>query len=283
MRLDGSLAAPVLLALLLVSCSGTQKTEPAPDAAAPRIANADEQILIQDPLERNYDPHVIMKRAESFFEKEDFAEAAVEYQHFLDLHKAHVLAPYAQYRLGLSHYKQVTARDRDSEPVRLTLNAMETLLREYPGSAYEHDARSTIKECQEHLAAYEVYVGRHYYRQAAYLAALRRFEGVLTQYPGAEASAEARYYLALTYRDLGDTDQAVEHLTGLIEQFPKNTMSTVTKESLALLAKLNGTSANGLNGTGLNGTAILPQAGVNGSGPPNIPTPTITCRLNVLC
>src|SRR4030081_3473879 len=102
-----------LAALYLAGCSSTPKT-----SDSTQKVDADEQVLKQDPLERNYDPHVIMKRAESFFEKEDYAEAGVEYQHFLDLHKTHILAPYAQYRLSLSYLKQVTSRDRDPEPVR---------------------------------------------------------------------------------------------------------------------------------------------------------------------
>src|SRR2546425_866392 len=151
MRVYVSLAATVLVGLL-VGCSSASKAPQSKEAAA-RATDADEQILKTDPLERNYDPHVIMKRAEAFFEKEDYAEAAVEYQHFLDLHKAHMLAPYAQYRLGLSHSKQVTTLDRDPEHVRQTIDAMENLLKEYPGSAYELDARAKIKDGREHLAA----------------------------------------------------------------------------------------------------------------------------------
>src|SRR6266511_1055221 len=150
MRAHILLVATLLVVSVLVGCSSTSKTQPAKDAAAANTANADEQILKTDPLERNYDPHVIMKRAEAFFEKEDYAEAAVEYQHFLDLHRSHMLAPYAQYRLGLSQYKQVTTLDRDPEHVRQAIEAMEKLLKEYPGSAYELDAHTKIKEGRAH-------------------------------------------------------------------------------------------------------------------------------------
>ena len=37
-----------------------------------------------DSIKKNYDPNVIMKRGEAFFEKEEYAEAIVEYSHFLD-------------------------------------------------------------------------------------------------------------------------------------------------------------------------------------------------------
>ncbi len=146
MRVYVPLAASVLVGLLLASCSSTSKNQQAKDKTAIPVTDADEQVLKTDPIERNYDPHVIMKRAEAFFEKEDYAEAAVEYQHFLDLHRAHMLAPYAQYRLGLSHFKQVTTLDRDPEHVRQTIEAMEKLLKEYPGSAYELDAHTNSRK-----------------------------------------------------------------------------------------------------------------------------------------
>src|SRR5947209_10803338 len=241
MRVYVPLAATVLVGLLLASCSSTSKNPQAKDKTAIPVTDADEQVLKTDPIERNYDPHVIMKRAEAFFEKEDYAEAAVEYQHFLDLHRATMLAPYAQYRLGLSHYKQVTTLDRDPEHVRQTIEAMEKLLKEYPGSAYELDAHTKIKEGREHLAAYEIYVGKHYYRQAAYLAALHRFERVLALYPDLEASAEAHYYLAKTYKHIGAPERAVEHLTVLMTQYTK---AMIRKDGQALLTYLNGKAAS---------------------------------------
>jgi len=293
MRVYVSLAATVLVGLL-VGCSSASKAPQSKEAAA-RATDADEQILKTDPLERNYDPHVIMKRAEAFFEKEDYAEAAVEYQHFLDLHKAHMLAPYAQYRLGLSHSKQVTTLDRDPEHVRQTIDAMENLLKEYPGSAYELDARAKIKDGREHLAAYEIYVGKHYYRQAAYLAALHRFERVLTLYPDVEDSAEAHYYLAKTYKDIGAPERAVEHLIVLLAQYPK---AKIRKDGQALLASLNGKAAAGAasppsrmsippplpplpqtRSLSMNPADITP-AGANGNG--HAPA-IVDCGLNILC
>lgn len=298
MRLYVSLVSAVLVGLLLAGCSSTSKNQQAKDKTAIPVTDADEQVLKTDPIERNYDPHVIMKRAEAFFEKEDYVEAAVEYQHFLDLHKAHMLAPYAQYRLGLSHYKQVTTLDRDPEHVRQTIDAMEKLLKEYPGSAYELDAHAKIKEGRAHLAAYEIYVGKHYYRQAAYLAALHRFERVLALYPDLEDAAEALFYLAKTYKDIGAPERAVEHLTVLLTLYPK---AKIRKDGQALLASLNGKAPSMLataeapsppSKTSLPAPlpplpptrslsmnpADIPPAGANGNG-----HTIINCGLNILC
>ena len=295
MRISPYKLLALLLVGLLVGCSSASKpTETS--TAKQAVADADEQVLKSDPVERNYDPHVIMKRAEAFFEKEDYAEAAVEYQHFLDLHRSHMLAPYAQYRLGLSHFKQVTTRDRDPEHVRQYIEAMQKLLKDYPGSVYELDATAKIKEGRMHTAEYELYVGQHYYRQTAYLAALHRFERVITLYPDSDITAEALYHLAQTYKAIGSPERAVESLNVLLAQYPK---SKIRKEGQALMTSINGKSfkdvATALSALGkpsippslpaaprtrsLTGKpADLPPAGTNGSSPQ-----VVTCGLNVSC
>src|SRR5574342_296513 len=127
-------ASLALLAALAMGAAGgcASKPKPAADAKAGETLSAtDEQIFVGDTIEKNYDPTVIIKRAESFFEKEDYAEAIIEYQHFLDLHKVHQLAPYAQFRMGESHYMMMKTIDRDASPVTMALAAYNKLLTEF--------------------------------------------------------------------------------------------------------------------------------------------------------
>jgi outer membrane protein assembly factor BamD len=217
---------------LTAGCSSTKKA-----ATEKPLSGTDEQIFIGDTIEKNYDPNVIMKRAESFFEKEEYPEAIVEYQHFLDLHRIHTLAPYAQFRLGESHFKMVKSIDRDPDPVYKALESFEKLLKDYPGSRYESDARERIRSCHNFLAEAHLFVGKFYLRREAYLAAAHRFEAVVKQYPDIDASSEALYYLALSYHELGAEQWAKERLIELAERYPQNKHRI---ESQRLLAKLNG-------------------------------------------
>ena len=69
--------------ILMVACSSAPKEQPT--AAKKTIGVTDEQIFLgdtSDPIEKYYHPHVIMKRGEAFFDKEEYAEALVEYNHF---------------------------------------------------------------------------------------------------------------------------------------------------------------------------------------------------------
>lgn len=216
-----------------VGCSSTPKS--AKGSSKP-LSGTDEQIFIGDTIEKNYDPNVIMKRAESFFEKEDYPEAIIEYQHFLDLHRAHTLAYYAQYKLAESYFKQIKSVDRDPDPVYKALEAFEKLRREFPGNRFDSEAVERIRECHNFIAQAYLFVGQFYYRRDAYLAAAHRFEAILKQYPDLDVAGDALYYLALTYKEMGADDWAREKLIALAERFPNNQYASPGRK---LLAKLN--------------------------------------------
>lgn len=210
----------------------SDKDEASPDAGAERT---DAQIFVGDTIEMNYDPNVIMKRAESFHEKEGYPEAIVEYQHFLDLHGNHVLAPYAQYRLALSHFKMIQTIDRDVAPVKKAREEFQKLLTNFQGSQYEAAARVKIKECERHLAQNHLFVGTFYYRKELYLAAAKRFEKIIDNYPALEETIEAKLYLAKSYKELGALEWARDWAMALVQQHPRHTLRNDGLEVLAAL------------------------------------------------
>lgn len=224
----------VMVGLVVLSaCSSNSKNSEV--KAKKVLSGTDESIFFGDEIEKNYDPNVIMKRGEAFFDKEEYAEAIVEYNHFLDLHRTHMLAPYAVFRIGESQMKRAKGIERDPEPVQKAIQAFERLRKDYPGNRYEAQAAQKIQECHDLLAQSHLYVGQFYYRRGSYLAAAHRFEKILKQYPDKSVAPEALYYLALSYHDLGADDWAGEKLVLLAEKYPNSSHS---KEGAALLAKI---------------------------------------------
>jgi outer membrane protein assembly factor BamD len=229
----------LLAALAMSAAPGcASKPKPAAGAQAGGAPDAtDEQIFVGDTIEKNYDPNVIIKRAESFFEKEDYAEAVIEYQHFLDLHKVHQLAPYAQYRMGESHFMMMKTFDRDASPVTMALASFNKLLTNFPGSQWEPEAREKIRACHTFMAQNALFIGKFYFRREAYLASAHRFEAVVKEYPDLdEIVQESLYYLAESYHELALGDWARDSLIALSERYPNNKFQ---KESRKLMAKLN--------------------------------------------
>lgn len=237
---SGRISVPFfLLALaigLSVGCSSTPKQTQQAAAGGKSASGTDEQIFIGDTVEKNYDPNVILKRAEAFYDKDEYAEALVEYGHFLDLHRAHVLSAYAQYKIGMSYFKMSKSIDRDPAPILKAQAAFEKLLKEYPGSKYQVEAIDKIKACDGLMAQTYYFVGQFYLRRESYLAAAYRFESIVKKFPEMDVAPDALYYLALAYSELGANDWAHERLVQLAQQYPSNKHQ---KESKTLLAKVD--------------------------------------------
>ncbi len=245
-----------LVAILpgLYGCSSTP--DPEDTVANQPISSTDEQIFVGDTIEMSYDPNVIMKRAESFFEKESYAEAIVEYKHFMDLHRNHVLAPYAQYKIGVSHFKQFQTVDRDPMPLEQSIKAFKKLIKEYPGSRYEAEANLTAKECREQLAQRHLMVGEFYYRRESYLAAAHRFQKVIKEFPEMEYAGEAMFHLAKTYEQLDLQDWSHDWLYALVKDYPDNkyyakAQTKLENENPTLLASIPKGSIRIMEGSAL--------------------------------
>ena len=217
---------------VITACSSTPKPQ---DTAKKALSGTDEQIFLGDTIEKNYDPNVIMKRGEAFFEKEEYTEAIVEYNHFLDLHRTHTLASYAAFRIGESQMKRAKGIDRDPEPVQKAIDSFERLRKDFQGSRYDGQALQKIQECHDILAQMHLFVGQFYYRRGSYLAAAHRFEQIMKLYPDKSVAPDALYFLALSYHDLGADDWASEQLTLLAEKYPGNVHAG---EGKSLLAKI---------------------------------------------
>ncbi|MDT7042570.1 outer membrane protein assembly factor BamD [Candidatus Nitronereus thalassa] len=225
----------LLAGLLAGGCSSTPEKETVSQDVP--LSGTDEQIFVGDTIEMNYDPNVIMKRAESFHDKEGYAEAIVEYQHFLDLHGNHVLAPYAQYRLALSHFKMIQTIDRDISPIEKARNEFIELMQKHPASQYEAEARIKIGECEDLLAQHHLFVAEFYYKKEAYLAAAQRYKMIIDSYPHLDAAAEAKYELAKTYNDLGVPDWSRDWLVALVREHPQHKLRNDGLKMLASIQK----------------------------------------------
>ena len=229
-----------LTSCLTLGCSmfSDDKEAPAPTAGADRT---DAQIFVGDTIEMNYDPNVILKRAESFHEQEGYAEAIVEYQHFLDLHRNHILAPYAQYRLALSHFKMIQTIDRDMTPVKKAREEFRELIDDFPASQYEAEARVKIRECDGLMAKNHFFVGTFYYKREQYLAAAKRFEKIIDRYASTEEAVASKLQLANTYRKLGALEWARDWAMILVQQHPRHKLQA---DGLKLLAELQNEDPN---------------------------------------
>ena len=223
--------------LFMVSCAGDFSPSDVRNGIKKALSGTDEQIFLGDTVENHYHPNVIMKRGEAYFEKEEYAEALVEYKHFMELHRNHVLAPYAAFRIGEIHFKMAKTIDRDPEPMQKAIAAFEQMRKEFSGSRYDSQAQQKLDECHDWMAQMHLFVGQFYFRRGSYLAATHRFQQILKDYPDKPVAADALYFLAKAYHEMGADDWARENLIALVEKYPN---STAAGDGKGLLEKIGG-------------------------------------------
>lgn len=255
--------------VLLVACSGTPRDVRQPEAAKKSLDGTDEQIFVEGTVEKYYHPNVIMKRAEAFIEKEAYEEALIELNHFLDLHRSHMLAPYAAFRIGEIHLKHAKTIDRDPDPMQKAIAAFERVRKEFPGSRFDAQAQQRLEECHDWLAQMHLFVGRFYYRRGSYLAAAHRFELIVKHYPDKPVAPDALYFLAKAYHDLGADDWARDSLILLVKKYPD---SKAASDGNSLLAKIGGAPPATLVAQQADALALL-NGGQSGSLTPGTTSP----------
>jgi outer membrane protein assembly factor BamD len=150
------------------------------------------------------------------------------------------MAPFAQYRLGMSYYHQMNTNDRDPGPMEKALAAFQKVVTQYPESLYTDEAREKIGKLKDRQAEHHFYVGNFYYKNSAYPAAISRFKKVLDQGEQGPLAEKSLYYMALAHHHAGDQKSAIEIFQKLLKEHPRSSYSRESEEMLSSLRTASG-------------------------------------------
>lgn len=144
--------------------------------------------------------------ADSHFSDENYGEAEIAYNDFVNLHPINENVPYAIYQLGMCHYKQMYSIDRDQTETRKAIKEFERLIARFPASKFSLMAEKMLQECKKNLGEHEFYVGHFYFKQKQYKAALKRFETVMKNYANLGLDYKVNYFIAESKRRLAEEE-----------------------------------------------------------------------------
>ncbi|WP_169518331.1 outer membrane protein assembly factor BamD [Solimonas variicoloris] len=144
-------------------------------------------------------------------------EALTDADRFLRDYPRHPNADYIQYLKGLVNFERdrgfeamlgADISKRDVTNLRRAFDDFQLLAQKYPSSKYVGDARLRMINLRNRIADHEMTVVRYYMRRGAYIAAAKRAEQIVAQYPGSPITVEALAALEKAYRSIGLNDQA---------------------------------------------------------------------------
>ncbi len=110
---------------------------------------------------------------------ESLVLAINEFREFLTFYPTNRRADYAQYKLGLGHFRQMRAAQRDQTETRETVKELSAFVDRYPNSSLMPEAKAKLREAQDRLSEASYLVGYFYFRQRWYPGAIDRLKSVL--------------------------------------------------------------------------------------------------------
>lgn len=198
-------------------------------------------VLSFDEVERQHPYSVWATKAQlmsafASYKRDDYDEAIVGLERYIELHPGNPDVAYAYYLKGVSYYEQISDVGRDQKMTELALDALRDVVRRYPSTKYGRDASAKLDLVNNHLAGKEMAVGRYYQERREFLAAINRFRSVLQNYQTTTHVPEALLRLTESYLSLGITDEAQMAAAVLGHNFPG---SRWYADSYALLEQSN--------------------------------------------
>ncbi len=181
-------------------------------------------------------PKAKLLLADSYFfgSTNNYPEAQVEYQSFLNYFPRSEKRDYALYHIGLCHYASIESADRDQAETKKALETFQQLLKESPGSTYSEQAKSKVTQCWRRIAEHELLVGVFYVNTYNYPAAESRLKGLLQTYPEYVDRERAYFFLGEALRKkLVSQEVLAQFNKEFLAKFQKKDFAELTPSDLA--------------------------------------------------
>src|SRR3546814_19754405 len=103
----------------------------------------------------------------------------------------------------------VDVSNRDNSNLRRAFDDFQVRIQKDPTSRYIGDARLRMIDLRNRMADHEMTVVRYYMRRGAYIAAAKRAEQIVAEYPGPPITVEALGALEKAYSHIGLKDTEI--------------------------------------------------------------------------
>ena len=174
-----------------------------------KIGTYDLAIKYAEKLIQNYPKSKFLEKAElavayNLYRKKEYGKAAEKYKQFIDSHKGSNKLGEAYYGLGKCYVPYT--RIYRGEP-KTALKYFEKVIKEFPNSNYASLAEHNIASIYYDLKEYDL--------------AISHFKNYIKKYK-ADGYDISLYYLAKSYQEKGNVEEAKKIFEQLIEKFPES-------------------------------------------------------------
>tara|TARA_A100001011_G_C14314781_1_gene847409 strand:- start:30 stop:770 length:741 start_codon:yes stop_codon:yes gene_type:complete len=163
----------------------------------------------------------------------EYEEAILTLTKFIELNPDHESIPYAMYLKAYSYYERMPAVNFDQRTSEKAIEEFRALINKFPKSRYARKSIGHLNTLNNHLAAREVEIAKFYQSQGFYLASIKRYKKILSEFKKSTHIPEAIFRLIECYISLGLSKQAI-YLYRILEYNFKKSMWVKEAKQLVL-------------------------------------------------
>lgn len=223
--------------LNLLSCSGDAVKDITKDWATPTLYNEAKTALergdyeiaikyyealeVRDPFGR-YAQQGQLDVIYAYYKFEEPESALAGAERFIKLYPNHPGIDYVYYLKGLVNFERddglfdrflpLDKSQRDQSSALRSFRDFSELIKRFPNSKYNEDARQRMVHLRNNLAEHELHIARFYIKRGAFVAAANRAKKLIETYQKTPAVPEALVILAKSYKIMGMNDLMADTL-----------------------------------------------------------------------
>jgi outer membrane protein assembly factor BamD len=162
-----------------------------------------------------------------------------EFREFLSFYPTNSRADYAQYKLGMAHFRQMRTAQRDQTETREAVKELDAFVSRYPNSALMTEGKAKLREARDRLSEADYLVGYFYYRQQKwYPGAIDRFKTLLKEDPAYTGRDAVYFYLGESLVKMKKEAEALPYFEKLVQEFEQSQYLPETQKRITELKAL---------------------------------------------
>ena len=171
-----------------------------------------------------------------------------EFQEYLSFYPTNPRADYAQYKLGLAHFRQMRGPQRDQTETRAAVQEFQAFLTRYPASSLMAEVKGKLREAQDRLSEASYQVGFFYWRSKWYPGSVDRFKALLKDDPEYTGRDAVYFYLADSLVKGKRPAEGLPYYEKLVEEFQKSAYLEEAHKRIAEIKAQAGADAKAAGG-----------------------------------
>jgi outer membrane protein assembly factor BamD len=158
-----------------------------------------------------------------------------EFREFLSFYPTNPRADYAQYKLGLAHFRQMRGPQRDQSETREAIRELQLFVDRFPSSSLMPEVRAKLRDAKDRLSEANFLVGYFYFRQRWYRGSIQRFKQILDEDAAYTHRDAVYFYLAESLARDTRVAEALPYFERLVNEFEQSEHLAVAQKRIAEL------------------------------------------------